>query len=274
MRLLEVDENSCNRDGICAAVCPMELIELKKGGFPAPTDDAEDLCIRCGHCVAACPTGSLLHREMPAADFPPVREDYRLTPEHSEYFLRSRRSIRTYKKDPVSREDLARLIDVARYAPSGHNSQCVEWLVIDNRAELEKLVEIVIDWTRWMIRSHPELAAQWHMDRLILRWEKGVDVILRGAPAVIAAHAHKDNPLAATASTIALTYLELAAAPMGLGCCWAGYFRAAAGVFPPMKDALALPEGHECLGAMMVGRPKFAYHRLPPRKTPPIIWRG
>ena len=72
---------------------------------------------------------------------------------------------------------------------------------------------------------------------------------------------------------IALTYLELAATSMGLGCCWAGYFNAAAASFPPLIEALALPEGHQSYGAMMIGFPQYQYQRLPARNEPAITWR-
>jgi nitroreductase len=149
----------------------------------------------------------------------------------------------------------------------------VEWLVFDNRDDLQKLAGIVAEWARWMIDNKPELASAWHMDKMLKRWERGYDVILRGAPVVIVAHAEKENRMAPSACTIALAYLELAATSMGLGCCWAGYLNAAATVFPPMQEALSLPEGRQCFGAMMVGYPKFSYHRLPTRKPPPITWR-
>jgi nitroreductase len=90
---------------------------------------------------------------------------------------------------------------------------------------------------------------------------------------LIITHAEKENRMAPTTCTIALTYLELAATSMGLGGCWAGYFNAAATLFPPMMKALGLPEGHQCYGAMMVGYSKFNYHRLPTRNTPEILWR-
>ncbi len=273
MKLFEVDQQSCKQDGICAAACPIEIIDFQKNGYPSPSAEAEELCIRCGHCVAACPTGSLSHREMPVEQCPPVQSNLQLSPEHCEHFLRSRRSIRVYKDEPVPRADLARLIEVARYAPSGHNSQCAEWLVLDNRDELRKLAGIVADWMRWLIGKMPELALSWHMDKTLKRWEKGKDVILREAPAVIIAHAEEHNRLAPATCTIALTYLELAATSMDLGCCWAGYFNAAAVAFPPMKEALALPAGHQCFGSMMVGYPLFHYHRLPTRKPPAISWR-
>ena len=79
--------------------------------------------------------------------------------------------------------------------------------------------------------------------------------------------------MAPAASTLALAYLDLAANSIGLGCCWAGYFNSAATMFPAMSESLALPEGHQPFGSMMIGYPKHGYHRLPMRKSPPIIWR-
>ena len=273
MNILTIDQQTCNQDGLCAAVCPAGLIDFAKGKYPEPIADAEELCIRCGHCVAVCPTASLSHREMDVSQCPPVRPDWLLSAEQCEQFLRNRRSIRTFKQKPVAREDLARLIEVARYAPSGHNSQGARWLVLGDRDELHRLAGIVADWMRFMLAKMPEFALSLHMDKELERWQKGVDVILRNAPALVIAHAEKDNRMAPATCTIALAYLELAATAQGLGCCWAGYFNAAATNFPPLGEALALPEGHQSFGAMMVGYPKFQYHRLPLRKAPEITWR-
>lgn len=273
MNLLEVDRELCKQDGICAAVCPMELIDLQKSGYPAPVADAEEMCIGCGHCVAVCPTGSLSHRDTDVDQCPPIRKELHLTAEHCEHFLRNRRSIRVYKSDPVPRTVISRLIEVARFAPSGHNCQCTEWLVLDNREELRSLAGIVADWARWIIDSMPESDLSRHMEKLLTRWENGKDVILRDAPVVIIAHAEAGNRMAPPSCTLALGYLELAATSTGLGCCWAGYFSAAATTFPPMKEALSLPKGHQCYGSMMLGYPKFSYHRLPARKPPAITWR-
>lgn len=273
MDLFEVNQATCNQDGICAAVCPAGIIDFKKGAYPKPIAEADKMCIGCGHCVAVCPAGSFAHRAMTAEQCPPIQKALHFTAEQCEHFLRSRRSIRVYKNRPVPRDVLAGLIEIARYAPSGHNSQCAQWLVFGNRDELRKLAGIVVDWMRWMISNMSEIALSMHMDRVVKRWEDGNDVVLRGAPAVIVAHAAKDNLAAPSTCTIALTYLELAATSMDLGCCWAGYFNAAATTFPPMMEALSLPKNHQCFGAMMVGYPKFGYHRLPLRKSPGITWR-
>ena len=190
-----------------------------------------------------------------------------------EQFLRARRSIRTYKEKSVPKNELLKLVDFAGYAPTGHNSQSVEWLIFGNRDELRRLAGITVDWMRWMLDNMSEFALSIHLDRAVRRWEEGKDVILRDAPTLMVAHAGKTDLMASTSSAIALSYLELAATSMDLGCCWAGYLHGAATTFPPMMEALQLPENHQCLGAIMVGYPKYKYHRMPLRKSPQVTWR-
>lgn len=273
MNLIEVNRQTCNHDGICAAVCPIKVIDFEEGGYPSAVAEADELCIRCGHCVAACPNQSLEHRDIATEMCPPVRKELRLSAEQCEHFLRSRRSIRVYRQESVPRETLGKLIEVARYAPTGKNSQCVEWLVLDDREELRRLATIVCDWMRWLEANLPDLAKTMRVDWAIAGWERGDDIFLRSAPALIVAHGDKENRMVPSACTIALTYLELAATSMDLGCCWAGYLNAAATTYPPMQEALGLPSGHNCFGAMMLGFPKLQYQRLPPRKPPVITWR-
>ncbi|QTA93793.1 nitroreductase family protein [Desulfonema magnum] len=274
MRLFVTDQKKCKRDGICVAECPMGIIALKdQNATPVPADDANELCINCGHCVAVCPHGALSLKTMSPEQCPPVQKDLQFTPEQVEYLLRSRRSVRVYKNKAVDRKIISKLIDMARFAPSGHNLQPVRWLVICDSAEVRKLASLVADWMRYMVREQPDMVKGLHMERLVRRWDAGDDVICRDAPHVIVAHAPKDERTAPAASTIALSYLELAAGSLDLGACWAGYFNTAATFWPPMQEALGLPKGHISYGAMMVGYPKFRYHRLPLRNKARITWR-
>jgi nitroreductase/NAD-dependent dihydropyrimidine dehydrogenase PreA subunit len=273
MSLLRIDEKTCNSDGICALVCPAGLITIEKGGLPRTIEGAEEICIKCGHCVASCPTASLTHAFMQVEGCPQIKDELNITPEQCEQFLKGRRSIRSYQKKEVSRADIQRIIDIASFAPSGHNTRFIKWLVVDDRDELKRLSGIVIDCMRWMLEGMREFALSLHMDRAVERWEAGKDPILRNAPVVIAAMADKGNQMAASSCTVALAYLELAAHGLGLGGCWAGYFHAAAMTFPPMKEALGIPETSQCFGAMMIGYPRFKYYRLPLREKPDISWR-
>jgi nitroreductase len=49
-----------------------------------------------------------------------------------------------YKDKSVDKAELNKLINIARYAPSGHNLQPVEWLVLGDKAELKRLSGIVV----------------------------------------------------------------------------------------------------------------------------------
>jgi nitroreductase/NAD-dependent dihydropyrimidine dehydrogenase PreA subunit len=271
--MITVNPELCNKDGICADVCPIKIISFTDGQLPQPVPGADQMCIRCGHCVAACPTGALSHAAMAPEDCPPVRPEWQLSFEQAAHFLRSRRSIRVYRKKAVSSEDLTRLMETASYAPSGHNRQPVSWHVIYRKDELHRLTGLAADWMRDMIRKQPAMAASMHMELVVGAWDLGVDVICRNAPHLIIVHGPGADVTAQTAATIALTYLDLAAPTLDLGTCWAGFFQAAAMLWPPLQKALALPKGHVSYGAMMIGYPRHTYHRLPLRNPPAISWQ-
>jgi len=274
MNLLRVDLKKCRRDGICVEVCPARIIELKdQNDVPAMVSGGNAFCMDCGHCVSVCPHGALSHARMPVEKCPSLQSELLPRSEQVEHLLRSRRSTRVYKKKGVQCEDLNRLIDIARYAPSGHNIQPVKWLIIYERQEVKRLAEVVVDWMRASITKGDPLAELLEMDHVVAAWEAGNDRISRDAPHVIFTYAKKEERTAPAGATIALTFLELAAFSMGLGACWAGYFNTAALCWPPMQEALALPQGNSTFGAMLVGYPKFKYQRLPLRKAANITWR-
>ena len=274
MSLLQIDTERCHRDGICADVCPAVIISLDgEDGYPAVVEGGNERCIRCGHCVAVCPHGALSHSAMAFDDCPEIDRGRLPDAGQIKQFLRARRSIRRYKEAPLERETLASLIDVARFAPSGHNYQPVRWLVVQAPEEVQRLAGMVADWMRHLMDEKSPMVAAMHLDLVVEAWDKGYDRICRNAPHLILAHASQANPTSPAAATIALTYLELAAVSMGLGACWAGYFNVAANLWPPLKEALGLPEGHAPFGAMLVGHPKYRYQRLPLRNEPQVIWR-
>jgi nitroreductase/NAD-dependent dihydropyrimidine dehydrogenase PreA subunit len=268
-----VDESMCRRDGICAAVCPAGILAPGGKSPPELVPGGEELCISCGHCVAACPYGACSLDTMSTESCPPVRPEWHLTPEQAEHFLRSRRSIRVYKDAAVEPGRIERLIRTARYAPSGHNGQPVRWLVISGRDHVHAIAGHVVDWVRSICAAKPEMGRRLMLERRVASWDAGRDPICRGAPHLIVAHAPAADVTAPSACTLALAYLELAAPSFGLGCCWAGYLHMAALHWRPLQEALALPAGDVFNGALMVGEPRYRYHRLPQRREPTITWR-
>ena len=60
-------------------------------------------------------------------------------------FIKSRRSTRKFKKDPLPEELLSQVIEAGRYAPSGGNNQTSHFLVFQNREVLDKLAELAAE---------------------------------------------------------------------------------------------------------------------------------
>ena len=272
MEILQINRELCIKCGICAGVCGDGIIEFQPETFPKQGGRFERMCIRCGACVAACPAGALTHKDIPIEKCPSIQSSLQIGAAQCEQFLRSRRSIRAYQDQPVQRNTVQQIIEIARFAPTGHNRQGVEWMVIDIKDTLLQIEKLAIDWIKLEIQKAPQLAAIMDFPGLLGRQEKFHKGILRGAPVLIITHAEKNNRMASIDCVIALTYLELAAKSMGLGTCWAGMALVMATTFPPIQKVLGLPEGHQAYGCVILGYPKYNYVRLPARQEPKISW--
>ncbi len=273
MGFLTIDESKCKKDSICAGDCPAMIIQLKDGGYPEMVPGGETMCTLCGHCVAVCPHSALSHAKVPIEDSPSIKKELKINDAQAEQFLRSRRSIRRFKDQSVEKEKIQRLIEIARYAPTGSNSQLVEWHVVTDKAEIKKLAGHTVDFMRDMVKKAPDHPYAVIANLLSGAWDMGFDGIFWDAPVVIVASAPKSAMSGSIDIIIAMTYLELAAQTLGLGTCWAGLAENALKSWQPLKDAVGLPEKNIYHQPMMLGYSKSRYQRLPERKTPKITWR-
>jgi nitroreductase/NAD-dependent dihydropyrimidine dehydrogenase PreA subunit len=267
MGLIAIDERMCTRCGLCARACPVGII-VAGDGFPETIGKIEKGCITCGHCVAVCPTAALGHCRMMPGECSPLSAGWRLSPESIEQLVKGRRSIRRYRPEPADRSVLETLLEIVRYAPTGGNSQSVQWLVMSDPEEISRLSSIVVDWLRIiLVQGVPGVKG------LLKSWEMGADPILRKAPNLIIAHGAVNDSMAKYSSTIALATLELASPAFGLGACWAGFLHQASLNCAELQDALALPQGHQMYGGLMIGYPEFEYTRIPTRNHAAVTWR-
>ena len=274
MDSIKVDKSLCVACGLCAKVCPRGLIALREGRkAPISVLGFKGLCIKCGHCVAVCPEAALSIPSLAPGECRDLASASFASASQLELFLESRRSTRLFKKEPLPDETLKTLLDIAGYAPTGLNLRQLSWVVYKGRDDVKSLAGMVVDWLRLSIERSPEVAASIGMDKIVKAWDNGGDPVMRGAPHLFIVHAKADDRLAVGSAYITLAYLELAAHSLGLGACWAGYFHMASGQYEPLKGRLDLPEGHVCLGAMMVGRLDVKYRRIPARPPLPVAWR-
>lgn len=258
MELITVHQKKCIQCGICVKECPFFVLKM---GYHGPEAVSPDSCVACGHCAAVCPNAalnnhkSILDQRWTIKDFPVFDS------ETAELFLRSRRSIRTYKQKLVSREDLLKLVEVARLAPTGSNSQGVSYIIVEDRETVKKAAEITIEW----LEGLPECPKA--LSRFISEYrDQGVDSILRDAPHLILTTTDKDFMQGRENSIFSLAYLELFAPSMGLGSCWAGIFELCAfSGYEAIAKLFKIPVSNKITGAVMVGYPQYRYPRLPDR---------
>jgi nitroreductase/NAD-dependent dihydropyrimidine dehydrogenase PreA subunit len=270
--MLTIDKAKCKQDGLCAADCPVGIIRFDgKGSYPELSPGGEAMCLRCGHCVAVCPHGALDHAEVPLAECPPIAKALSLSWNQAEQFLRGRRSVRQFKDKPVERGTMQGLIETARYAPTGSNTQLVEWLVIDDPKRLRAVSGQVIAWMRGILKN-PQITAMPYYPLLVHAWDAGSDSILRGAPCLVTAMAPAAARNGMVDLTLALAYLELAAPLHDLGTCWAGLLQGAMMANPDLKQAVGIPQDYPFHYPMMIGYAQVRYHRLPQRKAPKVRW--
>ncbi len=60
--------------------------------------------------------------------------------------IKKRRSIRKYKSDPVSQEDIDYILEAARLAPSWANTQCWKFIVVTDPKVKEDLASAGNSW--------------------------------------------------------------------------------------------------------------------------------
>ena len=194
-----------------------------------------------------------------------------ISPEAIAFYLKKRRSFRHFTGDPVSKELISAILDVARYAPSGGNGQPVQWLVVHDPERVKKIAALTIEWMKSLQNTGHPMAG--YVPALLAAWEQGVDVICRNAPHLLFATVPEGNPIAPIDAIIALAHVDIAAPAYGVGTCWAGFVAGAAAFYQPLQKELGLPAGRMFAYAMMLGRPKYEVHAIPRRKLLDVAWQ-
>lgn len=93
--------------------------------------------------------------------------------------IKGRRSIRKYKSDPVSEEDLTKLLEAIRWAPSWANTQCWEVIIVKDK-EIKSQIETTLspgNPARASVIDAPIL--------LVLCGKKGIAGFRKGEPATV-----------------------------------------------------------------------------------------
>jgi nitroreductase/NAD-dependent dihydropyrimidine dehydrogenase PreA subunit len=287
--MINIDYDKCNDCAICYDVCPSYVLaqndqdNAKKVAVRYP-----DLCTFCGHCVAACPKGAIVHEGLSSEDFLKLSLPA-IKPTEMKNLLFSRRSTRCFTADPVPDDVVPQLIDVAIHSGTASNLQTEGFHIIKDQAFLRKFEELVINilWDgglkffsnnsligKILTKVYgPEISSSYRKyHRAIKRRRENGELegmIFRNAPLVIIVHGLKKNFHAHANCAIAVRNMELLAITMGLATCWVGFLTSAAHMNrKKINRFLELNESRQIYGALMIGSPKYKYqyHKLPRKK--------
>lgn len=269
MDLLTVDHSKCLHCGICVECCPSCILTLGEDGPECHFDRG---CMSCGQCVAICPVGALDNKYAPLDKQRPVTAPM-LSPEAAYEFMRMRRSVRNFKEAVPTEEEITRMLDMARYAPTAGNSQGMYYIVIRDKEKIRAIAECVAQWMESEVEAGTE-NKRYFMTVLRAYRERGQDIIARNAPCLVFALARRLNITGISNAEQSWAYAELFAPTIGLGTTIAGFIQSCgiAG-YEPLLELVQIPPKHRIVGTLMVGYPKYKYKRMPERQHLKVEFR-
>lgn len=160
--------------------------------------------------------------------------------------IKTRRSIRKYKPEQITDEELVQVLDAGTFAPTGKNTQCPFIVAVQNPELKEELV-----------RMNAEIMGT-------------AGDPYYGAPTIVLVFVPTPemNRNAVQDGSLVLGTMMLAAHSIGLASCWINrereMFSTAHG--KALMTRLGVPEGYMGIGALSLGYPAIPNPKALPRK--------
>lgn len=144
--------------------------------------------------------------------------------------VRTRRSVRSYRKDSIPEDMLNRVLEATRIAPSGSNRQPWKFILVTDESLKQKMVSAC---------NNQKFVA-----------EAPVIVVACGQRLALNRGGYMGEMSTLLDVAAAFTHLILAARAEGLGTCWIGSFNN-----DEIKRLLKIPDGFEVVAATPLGFP-------------------
>jgi len=157
--------------------------------------------------------------------------------------FKARRSIRSFTKEDVSEEDLMKILEAARWAPSAGNIQPWEFVVIRRPEIKREIARAALNQT--FIEEAPVV--------IVVCADGNRSGWVYGSRGV--------NLYCIQDTAAAIENMLLAACALGLGACWVGAFNE-----ERVREILRIPRGMRPVAIIPLGHP--AERPSPPHKRP------
>jgi len=296
--IMKINKDVCTGCGLCIQSCPFKCWEMGDDNYPKMKE--EYICISCFNCMIPCPSGAIsieqayhVKEGFFDTDFPAIKPP--LSPKdadgnptewtETERLILERRSVRHFKPNPVPESLIRRVLESARFAPSGGNHQPWKFTAVTDQefiAQLEETIHGV--WAGLHQAYSNDDAAVSLVGNLPTgvfdpRTQYGIRCIAKKelpiffkAPVVIflGANDKMNNPEMSTG--ICGQNMNLAAMSLGLGFVWTNFGGVGANLIPEIKSKLGFGDSWQIQTAICIGYPKFKQKGLVPRHFRPVTW--
>lgn len=308
MGVMKVDHDKCTKCGLCMLNCPFRAWEEDEGGFPAMKEQYE--CFSCYNCKVACPNDAIQIVEpyhvtngywktdsypLPAK-MPLEAKDEEGNPTEwntVEKLIFERRSVRNFKDKPIPESLIQRVLEAGRFAPSAGNCQPWKFIVITNKALLEKIDKEVYKIISFMYKAYlddnmvknlapliegPPFVPGTVDPRVILGgmgsvYRMGELAVSLAAPCVILILGD-ERAISGADLNIGITgqNMNLVANSLGIPACWNGFFAKVLDQIKPLKRKLGIKKPWFPVTSLCLGYPTFKQEGIVPREYRPITW--
>lgn len=256
---LVINNEKCIHCGMCINDCTAGCLEFDANSIPTFTENGAERCIKCQHCLSICPTGALSVLDKKPENSFPVMDKF--NSDELLNLIRSRRSVRHYKQENVSTEDIAKLKNILNWVPTGCNFHKLHFSFIDD-------IEVMNEFRDYVNSKLVKILTKTPVKGILNKFSKykdaflnGEDVIFRGAPHMVVVSVPVNAPCANVDPIIALSYLDLYANSLGIGTLWCGFAEICLQFFPELCEYLEIPKGYKASYVMLFGMPNVKYHR-------------
>lgn len=262
MRHIAIDEEKCIGCGQCVKDCGTSVLYLENGKAKAKDDG----CVKCGHCFAICPNEAISMPEYDCSDCDQIGSFSEFDEDEMLLALKSRRTIRHFKDQPISEEQIHTIIEAGRYSPTATNLQNVRYTVLigNTMREFERV-------SMAAIRKVIGLAEPFSSAAKTTRIED--DFLFHHAPVAILISAKKspmDRFGADVNGALATAHMETQAESMGLGVLVRGFTIISMKISRKARKTIGLERGEKPVACLVIGYPSIKHRRIPPRKEAKI----
>lgn len=161
--------------------------------------------------------------------------------------IKTRRSVRAYTQEPVTKEQIEAVMEAGTWAPTGMGRQPWRFIIIENK----DTIKLVSEETKALLRRimPPQLAEQFNTQK---------DNICYNAPMLVLVcteKSHQWDDVNLLDSVLATENMFLKACELGLGTCYMG-FVSNLNREPHVLKKIGVPENHYLAVPFIIGHPK------------------